>query len=500
MKKLLKVFLLLYSINSYSQKQVITYDLIKHEFVDSSDEEISLCETAPKGKKMQIKIKNINLFVFKPSISYAGYIYKAETPKVLTDVFGIGNVTTANVILDKEKLFDTAFKQQFDNKFIGSITKAAASQQLNVASTIIDKINALIDPTIEKISDNNNTITVCSTSINDLKALEKLRDDTKKTSTEITSAAKVISDNTDNKSKYQEYRRKYQDLDKEIGITLNQKLEQLIINELVKTSPSTVKEILEIRTIASTTANAITEKIKKYNDKLYELAESNKYMEMFEKIADLKTKLSDEKNFEYTSPEFSISGEEFDISIAVSPTEGNKHLRSDSIGHTFNVSKTVKIDFSTGLVGLFGSSNENYYYTKSGADTLITKGKNSNRFTPALSAFIHIKKRYSLNYAGALSIGAGIDPTDATNIKYMLGYSQFFGKKSLIAISAGIAFDKKRYLKDNYSSYSKNPKYSSINIIPKPELGKPETLTELKLVPSAFIGITYNLSRTRTKI
>lgn len=497
MKKLLKVLLLLCSINSYSQ-EIITYDFLQHKFINLPKGETSLCETAPKGKKMQIKVININLFVFKPSISYAGYLYKAETPKVLTDVFGIGNVTTANVILDREKLFEDALMQNFGNNFTGSSAeKTAATKRLNAISTIIDEINKLINPKIKEISDNNNNITVCSTSINDLKALEKLRDDTKKTSTEITSAAKVISDNTDNKSKYQEYRRKYQDLDKEIGITLNQKLEQLIINELVKTSPSTVKEILEIRTIASSTANAITEKLKKYNDKLYELAESNKYMEMFEKIADLKKKLIDGKNFEYTSPEFSISGEEFDISIAVSPTEGNKHLSSDSIGHTFNVSKTVKIDFSTGLVGLFGSSNENYYYTKSGADTLITKGKNSNRFTPALSAFIHIKKRYSLNYAGALSIGAGIDPTDATNIKYMLGYSQFFGKKSLIAVSAGIAFDKKRYLKD---SYSENSKYSSINIIPKPELGKPETLTELKLVPSAFIGITYNLSRTRTKI
>lgn len=497
MKKLLKVFLLLCSINSYSQ-EIITYDFLKHEFVNNLGRKIELSNIAQKGEKKQIKIKNINLFLFKPSISYAGYIYKAETPKVLTDVFGIGNVTTANVILNKDALFNDALMQGLSKNFSGSpAEKIIATNRLNDASTIIDEINKLTDPIVEEIKKNNGTIAVCSTSIIDLKELEKLRNDATRSSDIIIAAVNAINDNTDNKKTYQAYKKQYQDLDKEIGTTLNHDLQQLIIKELLKTPPPTAKETLEILTIASSTANAITEKLKKYNDKLYELAESNKYMEIFDKIDELKKKLIDVKNFEYTSPEFTISGEEFDISIAISPTEGNKHLSSDSIGHTFNVLKTVKIDFSTGLVGLFGSANENYYYTKSGVDTLITKGTNSNRFTPALSAFIHIKKRFSLDYAGALSIGAGIDPTDATNIKYMLGYSQFFGKKSLLAISAGIAFDKKRYLKDSYMA---EQKYSSINIIPKPELGKPETLTELKLVPSAFIGITYNLSRTRTKI
>lgn len=496
MKKILKVFLLLCSITSYSQ-EIITYDFLQHKFVNLPNGKTSLCETAKKGDRKQIKVININRFLFKPSISYAGYIYKAETPKVLTDVFGIGNVTTANVILGTPTLLNEEGQREVISP-IDDKTIESASQKVIATSKIIDGINVLVASVIRKI-DSNNSLLFFTQSYKDLKKLESLRSNFEQSSADIIKDANTISDSVNNgsKSTYQAYKVQYQHLDEEIGLKLNNDLQQLIIKELFQSKPTTVKETLEILTIASSTANAITEKLKKYNDKLYELAESNKYMEMFDKITELKTKLSNAKNFEYTSPEFTISGEEFDISIAVSPTEGNKNLRSDSIGHTFNVLKTVKIDFSTGLVGLFGSSNENYCYTKSGADTLITKGKNSNRFTPALSAFIHIKKRFSLDYAGALSIGAGIDPTDATNIKYMLGYSQFFGKKSLLAISAGIAFDKKRYLKDSYMA---EQKYSSINIIPKPELGKPETLTELKLVPSAFIGITYNLSRTRTKI
>jgi hypothetical protein len=181
---------------------------------------------------------------------------------------------------------------------------------------------------------------------------------------------------------------------------------------------------------------------------------------------------------------------------------GIKLYNIDSFDYKIPVKGGFKLNASIGMAFMFNSLRPTGYYLNpvhsdtpinnlpDTAHVRILETRRTNRFRPAVSAYMHAYFKLGGFITPALTIGVSTNPTDFSDASYFLGLSGIVGHQSRFIFTVGLAGSKVEYLKGKYDTNKTYIKKDFINI-------NDNELSEKSFRAGLFFGVSYNISSNR---
>jgi hypothetical protein len=466
MKTILLFILLFCGSVSFSQEiNWEEFDKIKIKIVN---EDGTTEKTVRSGDFCSFKIKNINKFLYRITISGKKIDLETPVPTELQALFRLSPSQLAGSASNKkveEAISSTNVEKQKISLLKG--LRKTTRKNFNSNQDFQSALNDLIDKCdayIRKAKEISNTIFELKLLKVKLVVMAQKDISAAQMKTEI---ATINIPSTDPSTNYIQLLNLYADL---------QTAYKFVLDKAVNEEKVEVKMVFDKIEKAFVTIDE-EQLLLQYSDVIY-----------------LYGELQNDKNFIAIAPPVQADGDFINYKVTIDPAYTSAlGAHKNPVAFDFDVPVKCgwKVDFSVGPVFSFGNGakDEKYFLENSITEnkSILKKRENNNNISPGIAAMMHFYRRSGteVSWGGLLGAGAGFQNIDDAEVSFYTGLSLVLGKKQKIMINGGISFLSVERLKTEQYETDKEYLTSGINLV---------DVTEKVFKGSFFLSLSYNLT------
>lgn len=494
-----------------TKEVILMYDSKTNEFVFESGSERSL-----KAKdKYVIRLKNYNSYTLKPSVTIKSVNYKTGVPGRLSEYIGASDVTLGtdfvaprtsypNMVLPALSTEIKYVSSRIDDEYSTLLRNVENANKFAFAKAMTqDQVRMYLDVYKEKASVN---ITVLKDSLNNLMAMQnryenlvdilKEFNDTysrvitfQKAYLKIATKALNVDDPKISIDSFRTELLKQYNI-AALSVTANRDLKSALEQEItdlqglytsasVQVAPGSIinRELQTSITQSNKQIGFVNANVQYFKDNIQSFVSLCETKQGYLSKEQSHAKIADASRvriilFNQVNPKDTILNQVIEI-----PTRGG-----------------IDVDFSTGFV--YNSIYRQPYSLQivkhpldsTKAPIKSVKKESAIDYDIAVAAFINFSWRLKTNHRVGISPGIGLSIMDA-NLRYLVGGHYHFGKRSLLGITAGLAWGKVAKLSKAISDDGVNPNTSTVN-------GSYSSVPTYDVMDRGwYAGLVWNLAR-----